>query len=270
MHRYATCALFGKSDIYGRPRRSEHVLETFHCDGVAVKRERLDDHSSCRDDNSSFCALQTQTAIHDTNSIVTTNSYLRHHPVPRQGTRPFPSWSPCGLFYVCKISSRASRGLYRRNIHNPGTKRPRLFKDRTATAALRLKTFPGMLKTLSVNAVMVVMRFEGSADAGSCLTNARSPGEMLAAACERAERLVRLARLPNLTGLMVARSCRQAKVGTESWTTGSLKRKLGTTPLSTVRMLPVTAPRPLPPGTAMFFAMEPTRKARSAGTPGDD
>ena len=70
-----------------------------------------------------------------------------------------------------------------------------------------------------------------------------------------------------MVGLIDARSCRTPNVGTESWTTGSWKRKLGTTPLRMDRMFEVMDPRPFPPGTAMFLAMEPTRKARSGGMP---
>jgi hypothetical protein len=116
--------------------------------------------------------------------------------------------------------------------------------------------------------MITVMRLLGSGGLGKLFTKAKSPAEILEAACCIAGKLVKVPRSLNLAGLIEARSCKTPKVGTESCTTGSRKRKLGTTLLRTPRILDVTLPRPLPPGTAMFFAIEPTRYARSGGTPG--
>lgn len=114
---------------------------------------------------------------------------------------------------------------------------------------------------------MVVIRLLGSVLTGSVLRKARSPAEIPAAALERAGRLVRSEMEPNLEGLMEERSWRAPKAGTESWVTGSLNRKLGMMLFSTPKMPLVTLPRPFPPGTAMFLAMDPTKKARSGETP---
>lgn len=57
-------------------------------------------------------------------------------------------------------------------------------------------------------------------------------------------------------------------VATESWTAGSWKMNVGTTLLRIERIAVVMLPRPLPPGTAMFLAMDPTKAARSGEIPG--
>lgn len=151
--------------------------------------------------------------------------------------------------------------------YNPGTARPMLFRANTETDALKLITKPGSERTLSANAMMVVIRLVGSGLTGSDLTKARSLALIPAAACCRALKLVRLAKSLNLVGLIEDRSCSTPKVGTESWTTGSWNRKLGTTPFKMLRILEVTLPRPAPPGTARFFAMDPTSQATSGDMP---
>jgi len=112
---------------------------------------------------------------------------------------------------------------------------------------------------LSERVIIVVMRLLGSELVGRFLTTAKSEPVIDVAACCSAPKLDRLARDPNLVGLIEDRSCKTPKAGTASWTTGSWKRKLGTTPLRMPRMLLVTLPRPPPLGRAIFFAMEPTR-----------
>lgn len=120
---------------------------------------------------------------------------------------------------------------------------------------------------LSVKVMIVVIKFVESGLTGRPLMKARSPAGIEEAACCRAPKLVRPAKSLNLVGLIEDRSCRTPKVGTESCTTGSWKRKLGTTPLRMPRMPLVIPPSPFPPGMAMFFAIEPTREARSGETP---
>ena len=139
--------------------------------------------------------------------------------------------------------------------------------DSAATEAFKLATLPGRERILSEKVMMVVTRLVGSELIGRVFRKFKSPAGRAEAATERAGKLLKLPSWPNFVGLIDARSCRTPKVGTESWTTGSWKRKLGTMPLRTDRMLPVMAPRPVPPGTAMFLAIEPTRKDRSGGMP---
>ena len=135
--------------------------------------------------------------------------------------------------------------------------------QRAATAAFKSPTLPGRLNKFSASVVMVVTKLLGSGLTGKLLTTLRSAAEMVATAAWSAAKLVRSPMLANLVGLMELRSWRTPKVGTASWTTGSWKIKLGTTPFRTLMMLEVMLPRPFPPGRAIVFAIEPTRLVRS-------
>jgi len=108
---------------------------------------------------------------------------------------------------------------------------------------------------------------EGSVGRGRLLRNARSAEESSLAAAWSCAKLVRPARSLNLAGLMADTSCRTPKVAAESCTAGSWKTKFGTTELRTPRMFCVILPRPTPPGTAMFLAIELTREVRSGEMP---
>jgi hypothetical protein len=91
-------------------------------------------------------------------------------------------------------------------------------------------------------------------------------GFNVAAAAVKSGKVVKPDNGENLDGLMEAKSCKTPTVATESCTAGSWKTKSGTTLLRTEMIALVTLPKPAPPGTAMFFAIDPSIEARSGLT----